>query len=807
MSAWTLSSRLAVLALGALAVASCSRDLSTEASTATFPDSPGIFADAFASTVHFEAFGGSKLDALSIDTKAAHSGSNSLKVIVPNAGSTGGTYAGGAVVASVGRDLTKYNALTFWAKASGNVKLDIAGLGNDNTGTSKYTASASGLALTTTWQKYFIPIPSAAKLTAEKGMFFFAAGAVNGVGYELWFDDIQFETLQGITNPRPVMQGGTIVDEVGATIAIAGTAVTFAVSGTDQVVSAAPAYYTLTSSSAAVATIENGAVKLVGAGSATVTGTLGATPVVGTITVKSSAPPTAAATAPTKAAADVVALFSAAYTPNTVDTWSASWDVADVADVTVASRSVKKYTNLSYAGIEFITKQVNAASMSFLHLDVWVLDATNFKVKLVDFGANGAFGGGDDSEHEITLTGTSTPSVTTGAWNSIDIPLSAFSGLAARGHLAQMIISGSSRTVYLDNVYFYKVPAPSAPPIAAPTPTRPAANVISLTGGTYTNVAVDTWLTSWSNANQTDVTMFGHTIRKYTNLVFAGIEMTSRTINASSMTGFHMDIWTPDATTAPAAFKVKLVDFGANGVWSGGDDVEHELTFTASTTPALATGNWVSIDVPLSAFAGLRTKGAIAQLIISGDVKTVYVDNVYFYASALTAPTTAPANASYPAANVISLSTANYTNVPVDTWLTGWSSASQADVTVGGHTLRRYTNLVFAGIETVARQIDASGMTHFRMDFWTPDATTAPAVFKVKLVDFGANGAFAGGDDVEHEVTLTATSTPSIASGSWVTLDIPLASFTGLTTKAHIAQLIISGDLKTVFLDNVLFHK
>lgn len=807
MSAWTLPSRFAVVALGTLAAASCSRDLSTEATTATFPDSPGIFADAFASTVHWEAFGGSKLDALSIDLTAAHSGSGSLKVTVPSAGATNGTYAGGAVVASVGRDLTKYTALTFWAKSSVNVKLDIAGLGNDNTGTSKYTASASGLSLTPTWQKYFIPIPDAAKLTAEKGMFFFAAGALNGVGYTLWFDDIQFEALQGITNPRPVMQGGTIMDEVGASIALTGTTVTFSVAGTDQVVSAAPAYYTLTSSAASVATTENGAVKLVGAGSATITGTMGATPVAGTITVKSSAPPTAAATAPTKAAADVVALFSAAYTPSAVDTWSASWDVADVADVTVAGRTVKKYTNLSYAGIEFTTKQVNAASMSFLHMDVWVLDATAFKVKLVDFGANGAFGGGDDTEHEVTLTGTSTPSVTAGAWNSLDIPLSAFSGLTARGHLAQMIISGSSRTVYLDNIYFYKVQAPSAPPIAAPTPTHAAANVISLTGGTYTNATVDTWLTSWSNANQADVTMFGHSVRKYTNLVFAGIEMTSRTVNASTMTGFHMDIWTPDATTAPAAFKVKLVDFGANGVWSGGDDVEHELTFTASTTPALATGSWVSIDVPLSAFTGLTTKGHIAQLIISGDVKTVYVDNVYFYAAAATAPTTAPPNATYPAANVISLSTANYTNVTVDTWITGWSSAAQQDVTIGGHTVRRYTNLVFAGIETVARQIDATGMTHFRMDLWTPDATTSPAVFKVKLVDFGANGAFAGGDDVEHEVTLTASSTPALATGSWVTLDIPLTSFTGLTTKGHIAQLIISGDLKTVFIDNVLFHK
>jgi hypothetical protein len=98
-------------------------------------------------------------------------------------------------------------------------------------------------------------------------------------------------------------------------------------------------------------------------------------------------------------------------------------------------------------------------------------------------------------------------------------------------------------------------------------------------------------------------------------------------------------------------------------------------------------------------------------------------------------------------------------------------------------------------------------MTHFRMDLWTPDATAAPAAFRVKLVDFGANGAFGGGDDVEHELSFSASSTPALATGSWVTLDIPLTRFTGLVTKGNLAQLIISGDPKTVFVDNVLLHK
>jgi hypothetical protein len=58
--------------------------------------------------------------------------------------------------------------------------------------------------------------------------------------------------------------------------------------------------------------------------------------------------------------------------------------------------------------------------------------------------------------------------------------------------------------------------------------------------------------------------------------------------------------------------------------------VEHELTFDATTVPALASQQWVSFDLPLSSFTGLTTRGHLAQLIISGDPKTVYIDNVYF---------------------------------------------------------------------------------------------------------------------------------------------------------------------------------
>ena len=65
--------------------------------------------------------------------------------------------------------------------------------------------------------------------------------------------------------------------------------------------------------------------------------------------------------------------------------------------------------------------------------------------------------------------------------------------------------------------------------------------------------------------------------------------------------------------------------------------------------------------------------------------------------------------------------------------------------------------------------------------------------------------------DTERELTFNAGSTPPFVSGSWVGLEIPLSDFMdntiGLVSRAHLAQLIMSSDTGTVYVDNVYFHK
>jgi hypothetical protein len=806
-----LRSSLLLASFASLFAAGCSRD-SEPTGPAPISTEARVFIDNFIAS-DFQAFAGSKLDAVQLDNVVKYRGTSSLRITVPAATDPSGSYAGGAFVATAARNLSRYNAITFYARASTNATLNVAGLGNDNTGSSLYMAERNNIALTTAWQKYTIMIPLSSRLTLERGLFYFAEGAEAATGYEFWLDDIRFETLTTITNIRPALAPATVTAEIGGTYQVGGLTVTAAVDGVDQTVTAFPGYFAFTSSNAATATVSAGGLaSVLAAGTTNITASLGGASASGAIALTALAPPASAAPTPTRAAADVISLFSGAYTNRTVDTWSASWDQADVADVNIAGNATKKYTNLVFAGVEFTSAPVNATTMTHVHVDVFVNNNTTFKLKLVNFGANGTFGGGDDSEHEVTYTATSTPAMVAGGWTSLDIPLSAFTGLTGRSSLAQLVISGSSATTYIDNLYFYKVPAPTEPPAAAPAPTADAAKVISLFSNTYTNVPVSAWGTDWDQADVADVSIGGNATKKITNFTFVGIEFTSPTINASAMTHFNFDYWTADPTGAGEELRVKLVDFGANGSFGGGDDTEHELTFTAATTPGIKTGEWVRFSIPLSSFTGLTTRGHLAQLIMVSGPNTVFLDNIYFSDNGTSAPTVpgvAAPTPTYASGDVISLFSNAYTNVPVSTWSAEWDQADVADVQIAGNATKRYTNLTFAGIEFTAPTINATSMTHFRLDIWTPDASAVPAAFKVKLVDFGANNAFGGGDDREHELSFEATTTPALATGAWITLDIPLSQFTGLTTRGNLAQLIFVGldPINTVFVDNLLFHK
>ena len=51
------------------------------------------------------------------------------------------------------------------------------------------------------------------KLIAERGMFWYAEGPENGKGYTFWIDELKFEKLGTIAQPKPAIFKGVDVNE------------------------------------------------------------------------------------------------------------------------------------------------------------------------------------------------------------------------------------------------------------------------------------------------------------------------------------------------------------------------------------------------------------------------------------------------------------------------------------------------------------------------------------------------------------------------------------------------------------------
>ncbi|MCB9245047.1 MAG: T9SS type A sorting domain-containing protein [Flavobacteriales bacterium] len=339
--------------------------------------------------------------------------------------------------------------------------------------------------------------------------------------------------------------------------------------------------------------------------------------------------PTTGAPDPMDADSNVISLFSGAYTNVGVNSWRTDWSSGKLTDTTIDGNAMKKYYDMGVVGIETTgANLIDASEMTHINFDLWTSDASVFKIKLVDFGADGIYSpanmGGDDSEHELVL-GTNDNK---NEWINYQIPLTFFTGLTGKAHMAQYILVAEpfgTATVYIDNIYFSKRPADAMPTAAAADPTADAADVISMFCDKYTDVTVDTWRTPWSTATLEDIQIDGNNVKKYSAVGVIGVEAVgANLIDASEMDYFHISVFSPTFS----AFKVKLVDWGADGGYAGGDDTEHELTFDAP-----AKGEWIDYKIAMSDFTGLTNRSKLAQFIFVAETRgipTVYIDNVYF---------------------------------------------------------------------------------------------------------------------------------------------------------------------------------
>lgn len=460
--------KIGALAAILIVFASCERELSDQAVLPTFPSTAEVYTDDFVGmgTNFYLPFADAKPDVFSIDNGEGHESNSSIRIDVPNANDPSGGYAGAIFrVDGSGRNLTKFDALTFYVKASQGVVIGLAGFGLDYEG-DKYSATISDINVGTGWSKVIVPIPDASKLLEERGLFAFAAGTqgTGGLGYTLWFDDIKFETISALRQVEAnILDGVTTSVQafVGSKIQINGlSTVSNLPNGQNVSVETAPSYYEFQSSDSTVASVsELGEVTIKSDGTADITATLAGIPAIGKLEIGSSGA-LPQAPVPTHPQSDVLSLFSDAYTAATVINYDPQFGGSTSATTLSgpAGNQVLDYKTNNFTGIMFDATPLDGSGMGFLHVDVYVQSAsTTIGLQIRDIGANqmletniaNGFPMGDDKDYRVNLNGFQT-----GVWKSFDIPLVG-DIVNQKNNLGALILTGGPDFV-LDNIYFYK---------------------------------------------------------------------------------------------------------------------------------------------------------------------------------------------------------------------------------------------------------------------------------------------------------------------------------------------------------------
>lgn len=268
---------------------------------ATFPNIAEVFTDVPVNLtdqffVSFDPNAGANTLGFGTDNTVAFEGTTSIRIDVPAPNDPNGNFIGGIFLdRGVGRNLTAYNTLSFYAFSSVPATIDV-GFGTDFE-TNAFAVNTQ-VNLSTGWNRYFVPIPNADRLVQEKGMFLFAAGtgSTGGDAFTFWMDEIRFDQTNLVTLNGATIFGGqdqVTAANVGSTVSVTDTFASFNTTsnpaGNSQIttVSTTPGYYDFASSNESVATVDaSGIVTILSdASSAIITATLDGSPVQGSLTI------------------------------------------------------------------------------------------------------------------------------------------------------------------------------------------------------------------------------------------------------------------------------------------------------------------------------------------------------------------------------------------------------------------------------------------------------------------------------------------------------------------------------------------
>ena len=457
-----------VTLLGLVVVFGCERNFSDDVTFAELPSNGDVFIDNFSAGLDYFPFvdGGADPEAFSVDTDEVFQGSASMRFDVPTFGNG---FVGATFNTTVNRNLSEFNALTFYAKASKAADINEIGFGIEGSTGNKYQVTTQKLKISTKWEKYVIPIPDPSKLFNQTGLFWLAEGAAfegDEGGYTLWFDEIKFEKLGTIGQPRPSILNGNDVDQIGfvnIAVEITDLRQTFNLgNGEDFTVIAKPAYYDFTSSNYAVAQPnEFGIVTISNIGQSTITASLNGVEATGSLRLNVQSAFDFAPVPPARNPQDVISIFSDAYPNIAVDYYNGFFTPdgqttqGGAPPLDFSGNAIINYTALNFVGIGFFLNvpSVDASEMDMLHVDIKVneaVDANDF-IRLVLINSVG----NNETSGSYTI---SSNSLTQDQWISLDIPLADFAGLTNRSELGLLFFVSDSTIsdIFVDNIYFYR---------------------------------------------------------------------------------------------------------------------------------------------------------------------------------------------------------------------------------------------------------------------------------------------------------------------------------------------------------------
>lgn len=458
---------IAALTAFLMIISSCERKLDG-LDLATYPATPEVFIDGFSAGLYYAAYGTSKVTAFNVDNAVKYRGTASMRFDVPDNGDPNGSYVGGVYGTNPPRDLSGYNVLTFWAKASQPAVLNEVGVGND-LGESKYKVTLTNVPLNSNWMKYYVPLPDPSVLKKERGMFFYSAAPQSGKGYTIWIDEVKFENLGTIAHTVYKICNGNDVQTSGPMGTYNVTNFTASINlptGVDLTATISNQYFTFTSSDKSIATVNSaGVINLIGSGTAKITAKVGNTDAVGSFTITTSGP-TSAAPVPTHAPANVISIYSDSYTNIRIEDFCEHWEwgqgqswhqiiTTEYSFSSMNGNNFMHYSNNNdvwglkrvIAPIKFKSNPQNVSTMTHLHYDVWVPAASANLANKPTIGLQ------DVSAAQVGVT-RATP-LPTEQWVSIEIALSGFTGID-KSKLAYFVLDNFPSDIYVDNIYFHK---------------------------------------------------------------------------------------------------------------------------------------------------------------------------------------------------------------------------------------------------------------------------------------------------------------------------------------------------------------